>query len=77
MEKLMKPAIYSAEGIKTHNNLEQSIIDFCVKVGVDPKYYEEIFQDIAKINCAKKPISKQLTFFNAKKQNEELMPPRS
>ena len=43
IENFNGPIKYSAEGIVTNNSLQKSIIDFCVKVGVDPKYYEELF----------------------------------
>ena len=56
MERFNQPIKYSAEGIITHNSLEQSIIEFCVKVGVDPKYYHEIFEDIAMMDKINKPL---------------------
>jgi hypothetical protein len=36
-------------------------------VGVDPKYYGEIFEEIAKIDSLKKPFIKKLTFLNSEK----------
>lgn len=67
MQKFIKPVKYNAEGIKTRNQFEKSIINFCVKVGVDPKYYGEIFEEIAKIDSLKKPFIKKLTFLNSEK----------
>jgi|LakMenEpi03Aug12_release.lakeMendotaPanAssembly.Ray.scaffolds.fasta_scaffold3023291_1 hypothetical protein len=68
MERFHQPIKYSTDGIIPNNSLEKSIIEFCVKVGVDPKYYHEIFEDIKLMDGMNKPtIGKRLTFSSCRK----------
>lgn len=33
---------YSLSGIQVNNQQQKDIIDFCIRVGVDPKFYYEL-----------------------------------
>ena len=75
MENFNGPIKYSAEGIVTNNSLQKAIVDFCVKVGVDPKYYGELFEEISMINSnTKSMLSKRPTFNSFTKKGEDFAP---
>ena len=39
LDRFDSPEEVTAEGVKTFNELQQEIVDYCVSVGLDPKNY--------------------------------------